>query len=144
MADELRDDFFCGAAAVRFSALMPGMGGRDISGLADNSVRVAKLVPSHVNRMEVHSPQQIGQLDDLETAFGELLPLVLHDGIADEDDLFPLLVRSPSPPVRHAGNGNQVRVAKLPNATCRGQGRSIRSCYPILLSDPGPVSLSLS
>ena len=41
---------------------------------------------------------------------------VLRDEIADEDDLFPRPIRGPPRAVRHEANGNQLRIAKLPNA----------------------------
>lgn len=45
--------------------MMLRVGGRDVGGLADDSVRVAELVAPHGLRMEVHFLKQIRQLSDL-------------------------------------------------------------------------------
>ena len=125
IADELGDDFLGTAAAVGLGASVSRVRGRDVSGLADHSVGVAEFVASHLGRKDVHRLEEFRQLNGLGAVDRDLLPLVLSDEIADEDDLFPRPVWSSPPAVRHEANGNQLRIAKLPNAMCGAQGRPI-------------------
>jgi hypothetical protein len=101
LAKELGDDFLCSATAVGSGSSIPRVSRCNIGGLADDSIWVAELVAADVGRVDVHGLEELGQLDGLGTVDRDLLPLVLDDEVAHEDDLFPRPVRSAPAAVHH-------------------------------------------